>query len=267
MTVATKSTAARQFSDEDFHVPAWTQLSALSGRSIRTTLRQGDMVLAFFQPLVFFVCFYVPLRRSLEVPGVDYAQYLLPIIAVFAMFFASMFAGDRAAREVVGGMATRLRSMPVPAWIPVTARTSASLLRSVTALIGALVIGTIFGFRFHSADAAVVFVVVVLAFGGALVIATDALGTVTRNSELSGTVLFGPQLLLVMTSTGFVPAEGFPGWIQPYVRNQPVSQITAALRGLADGRYVSELGVAVAWIVGLLIVGAVLAVRAEGRRA
>lgn len=248
-------------------IPATLQLSALSGRSIRTTLREGDVVLAFFQPLVFFVCFYVPLRRSLEGPGVDYAQYLLPVIAVFAMFFTSMFAGDRAAREVVGGMATRLRSMPVPPWIPVTARMSASLVRTVTALVGALVIGTVFGFRFHSAGGAVLFLVLLLAFGAALVFATDALGTVTRNSELSGTVLFGPQLLLIMTSTGFVPAVGFPGWIQPFVRNQPVSQITAALRGLADGRFVSELGVAVAWIAGLLVVGAALAVRAEGHRA
>ncbi|MEV5649150.1 ABC transporter permease [Nocardia sp. NPDC052254] len=267
MTVATKATAAQVIPEEDFRVPVTLQLSALSGRSVRGALRQGDLVLAFLQPWVFFVCFYVPLRRSMEVPGVDYAQYLLPIIAVFAMFFASMFAGDRAAREVVGGMATRLRSMPVPAWIPVIARTSASLLRSATALVGALVIGTIFGFRFHAAAAAVVFVVVVLAFGAALVVATDALGTVTRNPELSGTVLFVPQLLLVMTSTGLVPAQGFPGWIQPWVRNQPVSQIIAALRGLADGRYVSELGVTAAWIIGLLVVGSVLAVRAEGHRA
>ncbi|RDI46168.1 ABC transporter permease [Nocardia mexicana] len=260
MTAAAKS-------PDVLHVPAWLQWSALSGRNIRTTLREGDVVLAFAAPLVFFVCFYVPLRRSMEASGVDYAQYLLPLIVVFAMFFTSMFAGDRAAREVTGGMATRLRSMPVPPWIPVTARISANLVRALAALAGALVIGTIFGFRFHSAGAALVFVLIVLGFGAALVIATDALGTVTRNSELSGTVLFGPQLLLVMTSTGFVPVQGFPGWIQPYVRNQPVSQVTDALRGLADGRYVSELGVAALWIVGLLAVGAVLAVRAEGRRA
>ncbi|MBB5912902.1 ABC-2 type transport system permease protein [Nocardia transvalensis] len=264
MTAAVQSP---DLSREGLSIPAWLQFSALSGRNVRATLRQGDVVLALFQPMVFFICFYVPLRKSLEAPGVDYAQYLLPVIAVFAMFFTSMFAGDRAAREVVGGMATRLRSMPVPPWIPVSARMSASLLRTVTALVGALIIGTIFGFRFQSAGAAVLFVVLVLAFGAALVFATDALGTVTRNSELSGTVLFGPQLLLILASTGFVPAEGFPGWIQPFVRNQPVSQITAALRGLADGRYVSELGVAVAWIVGLLVIGAVLAVRAEGRRA
>ena len=267
MTTAAKSPVAPEVSDGPLRVPPWQQFGALSSRNIVAALRQGDAVLAFTQPLVFFVCFYVPLRRSLELPGANYAQYLLPVIAAYGMCFSSMFAGDRAAREVVGGMATRLRSLPVPPWVPVSARLSANLARSVVTLVGALVIGTVFGFRFHGVDTAVVFLVVLLAFGGGLTIATDALGTATRNSQLSGTVLFGPQLLLILASTGLVPAEGFPGWIQPFVRNQPVSQITAALRGLADGRYVPELGVAALWIVGLLVVGAVLAVRAEGRRA
>ncbi|WP_024800433.1 ABC transporter permease [Nocardia sp. BMG51109] len=267
MTTAAKSPDALQISDGELKVPPWLQFGALSTRNIRAALRQGDAVLAFAQPVVFFVCFYVPLRHSLESPGVKYAQYLLPVIVAYAMFFSSMFAGDRAAKEVVGGMATRLRSMPVPPWVPVSARLSANMARAVTSLVGALVIGSVFGFRFHSAGTAVLFVVVVLAFGAGLMVATDALGTVTRNPELSGTVLFGPQLLLILASTGLVPAEGFPGWIQPFVRNQPVSQIAAALRGLADGRVVSELGVAAAWIVGLFVVGAVLAVRAEGHRA
>ncbi len=242
------------------------QWSALTARSIRTTLREGDLVVAFAAPLVIYICFYVPLRRSMESDGVDYAQYLLPLVAVYAMFLSAMFAGDRAAREIVGGMATRLRAMPVPAWIPITARMSANVLRAVVSLAGAFVIGSIFGFRFHALGAALVFLILILSFGAAMVIITDALGTYTRNSELASTVLFGPILLLVMTSTGFVPVQGFPGWIQPLVRNQPISQITEALRGLADGRFDASLGIAAIWIAAFLLVGAVLAVGAQGRR-
>jgi ABC-2 type transport system permease protein len=247
------------------HVPGRLQWIALSERGIRASLREGDVVLAFAVPLVFFVCFYVPLRRSMAATGIDYAQYLLPLIVVYAMFFGAMFASDRAAREVAGGMATRLRSMPLRPWVPVAARLSANLVRTVAALAGALVIGGVFGFRFHAAATAFVFAVVALVFGMALVICADALGTATRNPELGSTVLFGPQLLLIMASTGLVPAQGFPGWIQPFVRNQPVSQVTDALRGLADGRFTAELGVAAVWIAGLNLAGAVAAVRVEGR--
>lgn len=248
-------------------VPAGMQWTALSERGIRAALREGDVVLAVAAPVAFYVCFYVPLRKSMSATGIDFAQYLLPLIAVYAMFFTAMFAGDRAGREVAGGMATRLRSLPVRPWIPVAARMSANLVRGVAALSGALIVGSLFGFRFHDVGSALVFVAVALAFGAAVVIGADALGTATRNPELGGTVLFAPQLLLVMTSTGFVPAEGFPGWIQPWARNQPVSQVAAALRGLADGRYTGELGIAAAWIAGLFVLGALLAVRAEGRRA
>ncbi|MFI1914982.1 ABC transporter permease [Nocardia sp. NPDC020380] len=248
-------------------VPAGMQWTALSERGIRAAFREGDVVLAVCAPIAFYICFYVPLRKSMSAAGVDFAQYLLPLIAVYAMFFTAMFAGDRAGREQAGGMATRLRSLPVRSWVPVAARMSANLVRGCAALAGALIVGGLFGFRFHDPVTAIVFVLVALAFGAAVVILADALGTATRNPELGATVLFVPQLLLVMTSTGFVPAQGFPGWIQPWARNQPISQVSAALRGLADGNYTSSLGVAALWIAALLVVGAVLAIRAEGRRA
>ncbi|MGX1807195.1 ABC transporter permease [Nocardia sp. NPDC055321] len=251
---------------------SWTadpgrQWAALSERSIRAALREGDLVLAFTAPLIFFVCFHVPLHKSMAAAGFDYAQYLLPLIVVHAMFFGSMFAGDRAAREVAGGMGTRLRALPVRAWVPPAARMSANLVRAVVGLCGALVMGTLFGFRFHGAGPTVVFVGLALGFGVAMMLATDALGIATANPQLGATVLFVPQLLLIMISTGLVRAEGFPGWVQPFVRNQPVSQLADTLRGLADGRYPDSLPVAAAWTVGLLLVGAASAVWAErGRR-
>ncbi|WP_327112527.1 ABC transporter permease [Nocardia sp. NBC_01730] len=247
-------------------VPAGMQWTALSERSIRAAFREGDLILACTAPMTFFICVYVPLRRSVEASGLDYAQYLLPLIAVQSMFFTSMFAADRAGREITAGMGTRLRAMPVLSWVPPAARMSANVLRASVALAGALTIGILFGFRFHGLPAAVAFVVLTLAFGAAIVVASDALGTATANPELGGTVLFVPQLLLLMTSTGFVPAEGFPGWIQPFTRNQPVSQVAAALRDLAEGRFGSAVGVAVIWVVGLLAAAAVLSVRVERRR-
>ncbi|WP_245547024.1 ABC transporter permease [Nocardia brevicatena] len=247
-------------------IPARSQWTALSERGIRAALREGDLVLAFVAPVAFFVCAYVPLRKSMAAVGIDYAQYLLPLIVVYAMFFTAMFAGDRAAREVAGGMGTRLRAMPVRPWVPPTARISANMVRAVVALAAALAVGAGFGFRFHGVLPALVFVVLVLVFGAAAVLCADALGTATGNPELGATVLLVPQLLLLMMSTGFVPVEGFPEWVRPFVRYQPVSRITDALRGLADGRFPSDVAVAVVWTVGLLTLGAVAAVRVERKR-
>lgn len=242
------------------------QWAALSERSIRAAVREGDLVLAFATPLIIFVCFYVPLRVSVEAGGIDYAQYLIPLSTLHAMFFSSMFAGDRAAREVVAGMSTRLRAMPVLPWVPPAARFSANVVRAIAALCGVLVVGMLFGFRLHGIGPSLMFLGLALVFGVALMIATDTLGTVTANPQLGATVLFVPQLLLIMVSTGFVQAEGFPGWIQPFVRNQPVSHMSDALRGLADGRYPDALPAAVVWAVGLLVVAATLAIWTERKR-
>ncbi|MGW4249047.1 ABC transporter permease [Nocardia sp. NPDC004722] len=261
MTTDTAKSAAAQF-----RVPAFLQWKALSGRTIRAALREGDLMFGFAAPMIFFLCFYVPLRRSMEAGGVEYAQYLLPVIVLQGMFFTAMSAGDRAARDTFSGMGTRLRSMPVRPWLPMAARMSANLVRAGAAVVGALVIGYVFGFRFHEAAGAAGFLLLALAFGAAVVVGADALGVATGKPEIGASALLAPQLLLTMMSTGLVPAEAFPGWIQPFVRNQPVSQAAAALRGLADGDFPAAVAISAAWCAGLILVFTALSVRVERRR-
>ncbi|GAB0106989.1 daunorubicin ABC transporter ATP-binding protein DrrA [Nocardia sp. JMUB6875] len=250
----------------EFRVPAGLQWKALSGRTIRAALREGDLPFGFAAPMIFFLCFYVPLRKSMEAGGLDYAQYLLPVIVVQGMFFTAMSAGDRAARDTFSGMGTRLRSMPVRSWLPMAARMSANLVRALAAIAGALVVGHIFGFRFHDAAGALGFLLLALAFAAAIVIGADTLGVATGKPEIGASALLAPQLLLIMLSTGFVPAEAFPGWIQPFVRNQPVSQVAAALRGLADGEFPTAVAISVAWCAGLIVLFTALSVLVERRR-
>ncbi len=250
----------------ELRVPVNLQWRALSGRTIRAAVREGDLLFGFFAPMIFFICFYVPLRHSMELGGGDYAQYLLPVIVVQGMFFTAMSAGDRAARDTFSGMGTRLRSMPVRVWLPLAARMSANLVRAVAAVAGGLVIGSAFGFRFHDVAGAATFVGLALMFGVALVIGADALGVATGKPEVGATALLAPQLLLIMMSTGFVPAQAFPSWIQPFVRNQPVSQAAAALRDLADGKFTAALSISLAWVAAMIMAFTAVSVLVERRR-
>ncbi|WP_216903149.1 ABC transporter permease [Nocardia alni] len=240
------------------------QWRALSGRTVRAAFREGDLVFGFLAPMIFFLCFYVPLRHSMERTGAHYAQYLLPVIIVQGMFFTGMSAADRAALDTASGVGTRLRSMPVRKWVPMAARMSANASRAAVAIAGALVIGYAFGFRFHAAGAGVLFVLVALLFGVGVVIGADVVGSASGNPEIGAQILLLPQLLLIMASTGFVPVVGFPGWIQPFVRWQPVSVCSDALRALAAGRY-DSVGPALAWTIALIVVFTAVSVR-MGRR-
>ena len=79
-------------------------------------------------------------------------------------------------------------------------------------------------------------------------------------------MLLVPQMLLVMLSTGMAPADSFPDWLHPFVRYQPVSQVTQTLRGFATGHVVvSNLATSLAWCLGLLVVFGAIAVRVQRR--
>jgi ABC-2 type transport system permease protein len=244
-----------------------TALAALTERSVLGTLRDGDLLFAIGGPIAFFVCFDITLRHVIDTGAVSYPQYILPVIVVQAMIFTAMTTADRSARDHLSGMAIRLRSLPIGSAEPVAARMGAAVIRAAAALAAAVAIGYAFGFRFGGGVGyTVAFVVLALALSLALSLGADAMGSVSTSAEAAGQVLLIPQLVLVMLSTGIAPAAAFPDWLGPFVRNQPVSQIAEALRGLAagavDGRTVL---ISLAWCAGLLVAFGAIALRLQKR--
>lgn len=242
-----------------------TALGALTRRSVLGTLRGGDLVFAVGGPIAFFVCFDITLRNVIDTGTMSYAQYILPVIVVQAMIFTAMTTADRAARDNLSGMGIRMRSLPITALAPVTARMLSALVRAGAAMVGAIAIGYLFGFRFSGGVAAVaVFVGLALLLSLALSLGADALGSLAGSAEEAGQTLLVPQLLLVMLSTGIAPAEAFPSWLGPFVRHQPVSVIAETLRGLALGEY-RHLALSLTWCAGLLVLFGAIAVRMQRR--
>lgn len=240
-------------------------LGALTRRSVLGTLRGGDLVFAIGGPIAFFVCFDITLRNVIDTGTMHYAQYIVPVIVVQAMIFTAMTTADRAARDHLSGMGIRLRSLPITAVVPVTARMLSALVRAGAAMVGAIAIGYPFGFRFSGgAWPVVAFIGIALLLALALSLGADAMGSLAGSAEEAGQTLLIPQLLLVMLSTGIAPAEAFPSWLGPFVRHQPVSVIAGTLRGLAVGEY-SDIALSLAWCVGLLVVFGAIAVRMQRR--
>ncbi|WP_167759298.1 ABC transporter permease [Mycobacterium sp. PS03-16] len=244
-----------------------TALTVLTRRSMLGTVRDGDLVFAIGGPIAFFLCFNLTLRKVIDTGAMSYPQYILPVIVVQAMIFTAMSSADRAARDHLTGMGVRLRSLPIEAVVPVTARMLSALIRAVAALAAAIATGYAFDFRFSGGVLdTVAFVGIALVLSVALSLGADAFGSVASSVEAAGQTLLVPQLLLVMLSTGIAPADAFPDWLGPFVRNQPVSQISETLRGLAVGDVGRDhLLVSLAWCVGLLAVFGAVALRMQRR--
>jgi ABC-2 type transport system permease protein len=247
---------------------SFAQWQALTGRIVRTMATKGELIVAMITPLVFTLGFYLPLRYVMKFQGIDYAQFVMPIIVLQTMAFTMMSNAQLAAYEALTGLSTRLQTMPIGAMVPLNARIAAGLVRSLTSLTAAIIFGYMIGFRFIAgAGQAVLFCAFSIAVGTVLALGADALGSLTKSPESLSQALTLPTLIFGMLSCGFVPERSFPMWIRPFVRNQPISQFSFALRDMAhNGVSWGVLWVPLVWLGGAAIVFTPLAIWASVRR-
>lgn len=248
-----------------------TALAALTERMVRGQIRD-DLPFAILAPAGFFVVFHFALRNVIDTGETSYAQYLLPVIIVQVMFLGALTTLDRAVLDQQSEFGVRLRTLPISAATPLIARMVYCVLRAAIALITAIIVGYLFGFRIFGGPVyAVAFVGLVLLFTLALSLGADAAGAGLAGTEIgrngaSSQMLMVPQLLLVMLSTGMAPADAFPDWLHSFVAYQPVSQVTETLRGFATGHVESgNLAMSSAWCLALLVVFGAISARVQRR--
>lgn len=248
-----------------------TALAALTERMVLGTLRD-DLPFAVLAPAGNFVVFNFALRNVIDTGETSYPQYVLPVIIVQVTLLGALTTVDRAARDEQSDFGVRLRTLPISPVVPLMARMLYCLFRGALALFAAIAVGYIFGFRMAGGFVhAAAFAVLVLTLTLALSLGADAAGvgiagTGLVDSWAASQLLLIPQLLLVMLSTGMAPADSFPDWLDPFVRYQPVSQVTETLRGFATGHVaVGNLATSLAWCLGLLAVFGAIAVRIQKR--
>ncbi|SON62541.1 Doxorubicin resistance ABC transporter permease protein DrrB [Mycobacterium simulans] len=242
----------------------------LTVRFIAPSLRNGELITVVGASIAFTAAFYIPF----SIPWNHYVgggskgissslgQYITPLIGLQAVAFAAMSAAFRAATDSLEGVNRRFRSMPIAPLTPVLARTTASVYRCSIGLAGSLICGHVIGFRFHYGPAHIAgYCVLVIAIGAVLSFAADLIGTASRNPDAMLPLLSLPIMIFGLLSVGVQPLKLFPHWIQPVVRNQPISQFVVALRALAGDTTRNALTVTwplmaptLAWLFGAMVV-------------
>lgn len=242
-------------------------LAALTERSLRSAARDGGLLFEIVSPVAYLAGFTVALRGLINTGRISYSQYLLPAVVVQSLVFVALMTADRAARDRLHGVGERFGTLPMAAAVPVTARMVATLIRAALALSVALIAGYAFGFRMTGGlRYAVAFVLMAFLLCLAVALGADALGSSANSVQGASYLLFIPQLLLFMLSTGIAPEGTFPGWLRPYVRNQPVSQIAETLRGLAGGHVAfANAAASLAWCAGMVLLFGAITLRMQRR--
>lgn len=242
-------------------------LAALTERSLTSSVRDGGMVFEVLSPVAYLAGFSVALGGLIETGPISYVHYLVPAVVVQSVIFVGLYAADRAARDRQTSVGVRFTTLPISAAAPVTARMVATLMRAVLALLVAIGAGYAFGFRMTGGPGfALAFGLMALFLCLGVALGSDALGSSATSLQAITPVLFVAQVLLFLLSTGIAPEETFPGWLRPYVRNQPVSQVAETLRGLASGDVVvSNLATSLAWCVGMVLIFGAISLRMQRR--
>jgi ABC-2 type transport system permease protein len=250
----------------------------LTSRLIVPSVKTGEVLASILAPAAFTASFYIPLKTVMTFSGngfSSFAQYMMPLVILQAASFTAISAAFRAASDSVAGLDRRFGSMPIGPLVPVAARMSGNIFRLLIALVTAVVCGYVIGFRFRlDALHTVGFLAFSLLIGIALTLGADVIGTVSQSPETVTQALLLPPLIFGMLSTGLAPATQFPHWVQPFVRNQPVSQFAIALRALAGDTKGNAgeatwalMGPPLLWTIGILVLCAPFVVRLSSRRA
>jgi len=243
-------------------------LAVLTGSVLRAGLREGQFAFAALSPVIFFLCLYTPMHRRFEAGTAagNYAQYVAPVIIVQAVLFAAIVSAEVAGEAARHGTRERLASLPIRRTDPLVARMAGAVVRALVAVATSTGIAAAFGFRFSGSAVDIVgFIALPAMLVLVLSLLTDALASSVAHPDSVAQSLTIPALVLVVLSTGLVPAGSFPSWIRGFVTHQPISLAADAMRGLSTGGSV-RWGELVAWLVGLSVAG-VFAARAAGRKA
>ena len=230
----------------------------ITARNLHRLVRVPTLlVFATVQPVLFVLLFTYTFGGAIKPPGVEhYIDYVLPGIFVLSLAFGASQTGVAIADDLATGMIDRFRALPMHRPAVLAGRTLADAVRNLFVLALMIGLGYAIGFRFHAgAIAALGAIALTLLIGVAFSWLNALIGLLVRDAESAGLAGLLPVIVLVFTSSTFVPVDTMPGWLQAFADINPVTVTVDTLRALIlGGRTSAHVWHALAWTTALLAI-------------
>jgi len=248
---------------------ALADTGVLTGRSLRHILRSPDTIITTaVTPVALMLLFTYVFGGAIDIgPSGSYIDYMLPGILLITIASGTAYTAYRLFLDLQGGIVARFRSMPISRSSVLWAHVLTSLAATVASLAIVIGVALLMGFRTGAS------VLSSLAVAGVLVLFTLALTWIAVIAGLSAKTVDGasafsyPLIFLPFISSAFVPTDSMPAPVAWFAENQPVTSIVDSLRALFAGEPVgTSLWVALAWLIGILVVAYVAAAAVYRRR-
>jgi len=247
---------------------AVTDTLTITRRNLLVWMRVPAYIMfTVIQPVMFVLLFRYVFGGAIHVTGTNYVNFLLPGIIGQTAAFATFGTAIALAQELKKGVIDRLRSMPMARSAVLAGRLVADTARMFLTIVIVVGVGYAVGFRFQNGPGlAIGMIVLATVFGLAICCIAAYTGLAIGDEE--SVQAFGLVWLFPLTflSSAFVPIASMPGWLQAFANNQPVTYVINVMRSMAlGGPIAADLWKSIAWLAGIFIVFAPLAVRAYKR--
>ncbi|MGJ0385744.1 ABC transporter permease [Paenarthrobacter nicotinovorans] len=246
----------------------FTDTSVLLGRSMRHIFRSVDTIITTaITPIALMLLFVYVFGGAIRTDTENYVNYLLPGIMLIAIASGIAYTAVRLFTDLQGGIFERFQSMPIARSSVLWAHVLTSLVANGLSLVIIVGVALLMGFR-TSAN-----VLDWLAVAGILALFTLALTWIAIIAGLSAKSVDGaggfsyPLIFLPFISSAFVPTKTMPGPVRWFAENQPVTSIVNTIQDLFAQRPAgTDIWVALAWCLGILVVSYAFATAAYKRR-
>lgn len=248
-----------------------THVLTLAKRSLIKTWRTPEALIdVTLQPIIFLLMFTYIFGGAIAGGSQhDYLQFLLPGILGQTIAMAGVAVGQNLNSDIEKGVFDRFRSLPISRAVPLVGTVAADVVRYLILCVVTLGFGAIMGFRIQTdAFATLAAIGISIAFALCFCWISVWVGMMVRTSGAVQGVMFLIVLPLSFGSNTFVDPSTMPGWLQGFVKVNPISHLVGTVRGLmVGGPVANHLMWTLVWMAGLLIVFVPLALRGYRKRA
>lgn len=228
-----------------------------------------DLFGLLLQPITYLILFTYVFGGAISGGTHRYLQFSLPGILVLSVVFATLGTGMMLSQDVATGVFDRFRALPIVRWAPLAGAILGDMVRYLISIAVTLGFGMVLGFRVQtSALAATLGCLLLLTFAVAMCWMSALLGMLVKTAQ--GVQIYGFLIMfpLVFGSNILTSSSSMPGWLQAFVKINPVTYLTEAERALlTGGPAATAVERSLLWALGIFAVFAPLAVAAYRRRA
>jgi len=232
-----------------------SQTLTMAWRALKKMRRNPEQFFdVTLQPLLFTAMFAFVFGGAIAGQVSTYLPMLIPGIVAQTVLTTCMSTGVQLREDMDKGVFDRFKALPMSRIAPLAGPMVADLVRYLIAAGLTYVMGVIIGYRPAGGAGGVLGAIALAIFTGwALAWIFTFFGTIAKSARavqgMSMLILFP----LTFLSNAFVKVTSLPGWLQAFVKVNPVSFLVSATRGLANqGIITSDAG----WtlLAGLVVI-------------